>query len=189
MATSLENGPATAHFNLGPTTAASGFPVPGSRRDGPSRRHHQRDLNRQVSIHAPREGRDPPPNPATRASSPFQSTRPVKGATERALAGRRQIVVSIHAPREGRDSVATTAARSSTRFQSTRPVKGATCASASFTRRATFQSTRPVKGATCPRNDAALAHALFQSTRPVKGATHAVRGGALDGRSFNPRAP
>ena len=42
----------------------------------------------EVSIHAPREGRDPGSRVSSHCSTEFQSTRPVKGAT-RALAGAR----------------------------------------------------------------------------------------------------
>ena len=57
-----------------------------------------------ISIHAPREGRDHGFSLLSSHSSPFQSTRPVRGATDQQLAPRpQQRDISIHAPREGRD--------------------------------------------------------------------------------------
>ena len=78
-----------------------------------------------VSIHAPRAGRDIPRryrsvlttrfNPRAPCGArpyiwrcvqivlPFQSTRPVRGATAEGGAQRYRLPVSIHAPRAGRD--------------------------------------------------------------------------------------
>ena len=56
----------------------------------------------------------------------FQSTRPVRGATEAMAAQEARLVVSIHAPRAGRDSASNSSASRSLAFQSTRPVRGAT---------------------------------------------------------------
>ena len=147
----------------------------------------------QVSIHAPRAGRD---NARSELSKPR--------------------AVSIHAPRAGRDTALPPANRSFRRFQSTRPVRGATwlsfsscfgqsgfnprapCGARPFSIRlnsisALFQSTRPVRGAP-PKAYAIMTvygvsihapragrdggtlkglqrKAAFQSTRPVRGAT------------------
>ena len=60
------------------------------------------------------------------ASTTFQSTRPVKDATEIRANELEQSKVSIHASREGRDSIETGNAEHDLRFQSTRPVKDAT---------------------------------------------------------------
>ena len=145
----------------------------------------------------------------------FQSTRPVRGATQVAgFSAVAKYYVSIHAPRTGRDPPGTIQhdhlARPSfnkgdataSKFQSTRPVRGATqpavsirCASADsrgFNPRAPY-GARPLKPA--PRRDPEVSiHAprtgrdcfkpskiLFQSTRPVRGATLQA--------CFNPRAP
>ena len=105
---------------------------------------------RRVSIHAPREGRDGATQAHTDAQIRFQSTRPVKGATCRPLHAARRAQVSIHAPREGRDSSNAVTDPPASTFQSTRPVKGATLAMPACTSRILFQSTRPVKGATMP---------------------------------------
>ena len=140
-----------------------------------------------ISIHAPREGRDRPP--------------------EVLHHGRR---ISIHAPREGRDErpAARTFARS--RFQSTRPARGATSQTRTWLPSWLFQSTRPARGATY-QHLAFVQLVAFQSTRPARGATmvsiavacktiisiHAPREGRDSTKhwcrialsDFNPRAP
>ena len=71
---------------------------------GATHRQHLVELETEVSIHAPREGRDAAEHPGVESVHEFQSTRPVKGAT--AAWPRLQVAepVSIHAPREGRDA-------------------------------------------------------------------------------------
>ena len=82
--------------------------------------------------------------------TPFQSTRPVRGATQERQRPQVQPAVSIHAPRAGRDLFVALNKTS---------VRG-------------FQSTRPVRGATACGGGAGRGWTLFQSTRPVRGATH-----------------
>ena len=141
----------------------------------------------QVSIHAPRAGRD---NARSELSKPR--------------------AVSIHAPRAGRDTALPPANRIFRRFQSTRPVRGATwlsfsscfgqsgfnprapCGARPFSIRlnsisALFQSTRPVRGATLSLGEQ-RADLLFQSTRPVRGATTADRG-SHESREVSIHAP
>ena len=127
-------------------------------------------MDREISIHAPRAGRDE--------------------ATEGLLAAVR---ISIHAPRAGRDTRPFAASpppvhfnprapcgarrscaacgRISSVFQSTRPVRGATTIQGNGqTVVCSFQSTRPVRGATL--HSSKLENmTIFQSTRPVRGAT------------------
>ncbi len=102
-----------------------------------------------VSIHAPRAGRDMPSrnsarsfpcfNPRapcgarqnntefTEADYKFQSTRPVRGATRLVWDNWQKFNgVSIHAPRAGRDPPNVPSATLKPTFQSTRPVRGAT---------------------------------------------------------------
>ena len=62
------------------------------------------DLGVYISIHAPRAGRDAAVSPSRRILYTFQSTRPVRGATvgvHRRVYG---VLISIHAPRAGRDT-------------------------------------------------------------------------------------
>ena len=55
-----------------------------------------------ISIHAPRAGRDKGWHVYTNMEDVFQSTRPVRGATDKNLF-RDDGSISIHAPRAGRD--------------------------------------------------------------------------------------
>ena len=143
-----------------------------------------------ISIHAPREGRDLP-------------MRPSKAVR----------YISIHAPREGRDEVyGVRWLALEHAFQSTRPARGATeTPSTEFPTQSKFQSTRPARGATRTVSTARKSLQTFQSTRPARGATlvlhslftdigisiHAPREGrdhsakllAKTQNYFNPRAP
>ncbi len=56
-----------------------------------------------ISIHAPREGCDLSVNGSQFRTNEFQSTHPVKGATDALNAYARGQRISIHAPREGCD--------------------------------------------------------------------------------------
>ena len=56
----------------------------------------------------------------------FQSTRPVRGATDGHRVRRDARPISIHAPRAGRDRAYIANTRVIYEFQSTRPVRGAT---------------------------------------------------------------
>ena len=81
-----------------------------------------------ISIHAPLAGRDIEDSINHRFRLVFQSTRPLRGATEDILAH------ATHLPE----------------FQSTRPLRGATFAPNASPTAARFQSTRPLRGATWP---------------------------------------
>ena len=56
----------------------------------------------------------------------FQSTHPVRGATQDWGWGSADLTISIHAPREGCDKDALAKREQEARFQSTHPVRGAT---------------------------------------------------------------
>ena len=79
-----------------------------------------------VSIHAPRAGRDGSCGSRRRGDPRFQSTRPVRGATIQHLPLHHIVGVSIHAPRAGRDFQVWFGTLELEPFQSTRPVRGAT---------------------------------------------------------------
>ena len=57
-----------------------------------------------ISIHAPREGSDSNQN-FTLITAIFQSTLPVRGATNDYTQIITRVVISIHAPREGSDLI------------------------------------------------------------------------------------
>ena len=63
----------------------------------------QREHWQQISIHAPREGRDIYVYDGVAGAWVFQSTRPVRGATKTFVELTVTGFISIHAPREGRD--------------------------------------------------------------------------------------
>ena len=132
------------------------------------------------------------PNP--RRSAPFQSTRPVRGATvlDQRCVG--CVAISIHAPRAGRDLDIYTHVRDGQLFQSTRPVRGATLDFASIIvdhpaisihapragrdkphilthTGASYFNPRAPCGARLPKFWYKWTKSGFQSTRPVRGAT------------------
>ena len=140
------------------------------------------DGRADVSIHAPRTGRDL-----------------LDVGTRDDLS-----LVSIHAPRTGRDGGIPCNRVLITGFQSTRPARGATVepslsalAHSCFNPRAphgarrltssgtvtcqTFQSTRPARGATLAAGDLSIIRG-FQSTRPARGATYPHAADPLSGR-------
>ena len=165
----------------------------------------------RVSIHAPREGCDVLSSVAVSPVSGFQSTHPVRGATETtgSSAGRCPRFQSTHPvrgatrDRAGHDVPGL--------FQSTHPVRGATVCLIELTSILEFQSTHPVRGATAPKptpqpSTPVSIHApregcdvdgfhecpgfgLFQSTHPVRGATSRLNPALPDSSCFNPRTP
>ena len=102
----------------------------------------------------------------------FQSTRPMRGATNDWGTGSFDWEISIHAPHAGRDGSDTEAPASLFRFQSTRPMRGATGLFILIWASVIFQSTRPMRGATCLRHGTIITMMAFQSTRPMRGATN-----------------
>ena len=139
-----------------------------------------------VSIHAPHAGRDRssmsrrlrvrcfnprapcgarPVNIEARVrGQPFQSTRPMRGATPAHL------MYDLNFE-----------------FQSTRPMRGATRHLQAKSRGHLFQSTRPMRGATSGSTPS-TATCSFQSTRPMRGATRGVQSN-LFGRHVSIHAP
>ena len=59
-------------------------------------------------------------------SCAFQSTRPLRGATDGVVRAAFEDRISIHAPLAGRDVVTRTVTEGVAEFQSTRPLRGAT---------------------------------------------------------------
>ena len=146
-----------------------------------------------ISIHAPRAGRDlrsatcqaeslyfnprapcgARPIRRLKGSTPpiFQSTRPVRGATLKAGKITPAQKISIHAPRAGRDEHDERRRAGRDYFNPRAP-----CGARPYTLKTTapsmtFQSTRPVRGATLLYQRERRRGRIFQSTRPVRGAT------------------
>ena len=104
-------------------------------------------IDKEVSIHAPRVGRDLGYQ-SFYSFSAFQSTRPMRGATDYAFTRWTQTrCFNPRAPCGARPS-SYGRYKSCRQFQSTRPVWGATGAMARTSSANWFQSTRPVWGAT-----------------------------------------
>ena len=126
----------------------------------------------QISIHAPREGRDNCPNVLCINTIAFQSTRPARGATcrrphrqwcrhryfnpraprgarpLRTLDSVRSLSISIHAPREGRDRRRRCPPRTPGLFTPRAPRGARRLVRLPRSGISVFQSTRPARGAT-----------------------------------------
>ena len=152
-----------------------------------------------ISIHAPRVGRDSGRSPAVLAGYDFNPRAPC-GARPSVIAQRgarpatataraRTAPISIHAPRVGRDRVFRRACRGRYHISIHAPRVGRdNVADKAHRLTDKFQSTRPVWGAT----EAVVVKALttsFQSTRPVWGATNHNNLAFALTPDFNPRAP
>ena len=110
-------------------------------------------------------------NGSFRSAKRFQSTPPVRGATEVVHQPLAPGFISIHAPRAGGDLSSVLTVASDTVFQSTPPVRGATVGRMMGTGNSKDFNPRPPCGGR--RADDAQIHSveLFQSTPPVRGAT------------------
>ena len=128
----------------------------------------------------------------------FQSTRPMRGATQEVLNGfEEDVYFNPRAPCGARRKIIDSIIMQS-EFQSTRPMRGATYGTTrprwtvwNFNPRApcgarqyvagngdviaVFQSTRPMRGATGAILHISRSPAVFQSTRPMRGATMSNR--------------
>ena len=81
-----------------------------------------------ISIHAPLAGCDPSPSRVDSILLRFQSTHPLRGATDVAKPSKLHPIISIHAPLAGCDAITSVETGSKkSRFQSTHPLRGATC--------------------------------------------------------------
>ena len=129
------NTVSTADFNpRAPCGARPSRPSGASRRCGfqstrPVRGATQRDrrqrLHEQISIHAPRAGRDASSIACLTIHKDFNPRAPC-GARQGRVVLEESGRISIHAPRAGRDQATNQYYRQPDSFQSTRPVRGAT---------------------------------------------------------------
>ena len=119
-----------------------------------------------ISIHAPRAGCDSRIHKSNFRQLLFQSTHPVRGATEDSDEKRR-----------------------SYRFQSTHPVRGATVVSASADDTDVHFNPRTPCGVRRTAQAKAILDFAFQSTHPVRGATCRASGQCDTAANFNPRTP
>ena len=137
-----------------------------------------------VSIHAPRAGRDDSRPCSIAAHTGGFNPRAPRGARpSKARNARCRAGVSIHAPRAGRDAYVRDDASGASGCFNPRAPRGARLADAygrAASDRSKFQSTRPARGATTALQRC-MAGSMFQSTRPARGATQVQRSQPLRG--------
>ena len=165
---------------------------------------------RDISIHAPRAGRDTTTAPPKLGTPAFQSTRPVRGATRPLDDLLDRDAISIHAPRAGRDwpcsqalTVVSISIHAPRAGRDRCGANAAVCVGISIHapragRDGTSSKTRGRGNISihAPRAGRDLRMAVsrpqqvrFQSTRPVRGATVPLLQVVTSGGDFNPRAP
>ena len=164
----------------------------------------------EISIHAPHAGRDssvarievvaPYFNPRAPCGArpvsmvlefcqeSFQSTRPMRGATEKSDASRRAKEISIHAPHAGRDRYQRASVGRCTNFNPRAPCGARRVTMMLSPRQINFNPRAPC-GARQIGVHSDYPISPFQSTRPMRGATRCSPARSPARRYFNPRAP
>ena len=168
-------------------------------------------MRANISIHAPREGSDPPPqgrgllrhhfNPRSprgerlilSASTHARATISIHAPREGSDLGKHhQLIVghiSIHAPREGSDAREQARKAEPLRFQSTLPARGATwLRPLLMALLISFQSTLPARGATADYIDR-VANTDISIHAPREGSDRSRTRSSTASRNFNPRSP
>ncbi len=118
----------------------------------------------------------------------FQSTLPVRGATDRVRSELEKASISIHAPRAGSDFEPGDF-KTRFRFQSTLPVRGATGSQHLIFVRNQISIHAPRAGSDCRSQCAHVSDWRFQSTLPVRGATRVSLQTLEQGRRISIHAP
>ena len=126
-----------------------------------------------VSIHAPRVGRDSGDCSAGRGGVSFNPRAPCGARLDISIRARRRDGVSIHAPRVGRDRRVSRRTRESGGFNPRAPC-GARPPMACYTSLIQRFNPRAPCGARLNCVGCSTSSKVFQSTRPVWGATEAV---------------
>ena len=101
-----------------------------------------------ISIHTPLAGSDLFPSFFGREVTKFQSTLPLRGATQCRMPASTGQQISIHTPLAGSDKAVMSNAQDAWKFQSTLPLRGATRMDELCRDTIKFQSTLPLRGAT-----------------------------------------
>ena len=128
-----------------------------------------------ISIHAPRAGRDIRVHTPAPAPLYFNPRAPCGARQQGKRKAKPQPRISIHAPRAGRDPQYCRVSAQRVHFNPRAPCGARPASEDGLSSLRTFQSTRPVRGAT---SCFVLPEAFvieFQSTRPVRGATRRRR--------------
>ena len=103
--------------------------------------------------------------------SAFQPTRPLRGATSKAIGSKRTIKISTHAPLAGRDRRSTARKASTANFNPRAPCGARLPRFTRAARRVTYFNPRAPCGARRASRTAADGLPEFQPTRPLRGAT------------------
>ena len=141
-----------------------------------------------ISIHAPHAGCDYPARTPSKARWTFQSTHPMRGATQRLLNARLPEFISIHAPHAGCDDCKSGKALRPRYFNPRTPCGVRPVGAPMSAPTETFQSTHPMRGATSSmplsnRYDIISIHA------PHAGCDKAFCRRYAQRLHFNPRTP
>ena len=130
-----------------------------------------------------------PPTGRSTIEEEFQSTHPMRGATNVGSAFEHQRGISIHAPHAGCDSQAAACIKTSQPFQSTHPMRGATRFRPRPHLRPNNFNPRTPCGVRPPMMMMRFLVIKFQSTHPMRGATLSAPGRSPACQNFNPRTP
>ena len=136
----------------------------------PVNRHRPRAFH-LISIHAPHAGCDAKSAAYVARYTVFQSTHPMRGATNRLWRSGSPAAISIHAPHAGCDLSASKKSKDWRPFQSTHPMRGATLWTAVRAVFAVISIHAPHAGCDMSLGRRFTSYPTFQSTHPMRGAT------------------
>ena len=196
---------------LSPTRTTPNFNprTPRGVRRGPS---GSRTAGGNISIHAPRAGRDSAsmthffasplfqstrpmrgatvgPGDIPAIEKPFQSTHPMRGATSNTPRPPIDHGISIHAPHAGRDRCRRSDRRGKYYFNPRAPCGARHVLADLNDVRKDFNPRAPCGARRASIDDLRTVQRSFQSTRPVRGATSGCPAWYSSAWHFNPRAP
>ena len=142
-----------------------------------------------ISIHTPLAGSDPSDLMASASTSLFQSTLPLRGATDAPRTDPRDSRISIHTPLAGSDALAQVLLPAGVSFQSTLPLRGATFVSRCLRVVSDISIHTPLAGSDDNSKKTAKPSLTFQSTLPLRGATSSSNSCSVRFDYFNPHSP
>ena len=147
------------------------------------------DATLDISIHAPHTGRDSTAHNCRQLLGGISIHAPHTGRDRPRQADQQRECISIHAPHTGRDTAADSSARAFFNFNPRAPY-GARRVPFQFGRRAEIISIHaPHTGRDSAKILVLILTIAFQSTRPIRGATQSPMRHTSALNHFNPRAP
>ena len=167
------------HFNFNPRTPC------GVRLDMP----YAAVAYSVISIHAPLAGCDRSARQGTRTRRQFQSTHPLRGATQLNASPFSTMAISIHAPLAGCDRAGDLHRRQLLHFNPRTPCGVRRGVLGEKIARMRISIHAPLAGCDLTACSRAVTSAAFQSTHPLRGATLAARTIKRRIFNFNPRTP